>query len=107
MGDNRDNSIDSRSDQIGMICSNDVVGRAWLRYWPINTVGILQTPTLPDARPRRPNPPEEVARQLDSCSPNWCRADLTAGHALALVPTTEMCVRHGITSRPIVWQPTF
>jgi len=48
MGDNRDNSTDSRSDQIGMVCTNDVVGRAWLRYWPVNTLGILQTPTYPN-----------------------------------------------------------
>ena len=47
MGDNRDNSTDSRSDQIGMVCVADVVGRAWLRYWPLNTIGILQTPTYP------------------------------------------------------------
>jgi signal peptidase I len=48
MGDNRENSTDSRSDQIGEICVNDIVGRAWLRYWPLNTIGILQTPTYPD-----------------------------------------------------------
>jgi len=57
MGDNRDNSIDSRSEQIGMICSNDVVGRAWLRYWPINTIGILQTPTYPNVPPAEPSDP--------------------------------------------------
>ena len=44
MGDNRSNSTDSRSETIGEICVNDVVGRAWLRYWPLNTIGILQTP---------------------------------------------------------------
>jgi signal peptidase I len=51
MGDNRENSTDSRSDQIGEICQTDVIGRAWLRYWPINTLGILQTPTYPNVPP--------------------------------------------------------
>lgn len=43
MGDNRRNSTDSRS--FGPICKADVIGRAWLRYWPVNTIGILSTPT--------------------------------------------------------------
>lgn len=45
MGDNRSDSIDSRFDQIGPICVNDVIGRAFLRYWPLNKLGVLQTPT--------------------------------------------------------------
>jgi signal peptidase I len=53
MGDNRNNSTDSRSDQIGEVCSNDVIGRAWLRYWPINTLGIIQTPTYPGVPPAK------------------------------------------------------
>ncbi len=48
MGDNRQNSQDSRSEQIGEICTNDVIGRAVVRYWPIDTLGILQTPTYPN-----------------------------------------------------------
>ncbi len=56
MGDNRQNSTDSRSDQIGMICTRDVIGRAWLRYWPINTLGILQTPTYPNVPTASPLP---------------------------------------------------
>ena len=56
MGDNRENSTDSRSDQIGMICTRDVVGRAWLRYWPIVTLGVLQTPTYPGVPSASPLP---------------------------------------------------
>ena len=46
MGDNRLNSTDSRS--FGPICIREVVGRAFLRYWPLNTLGVLQTPTYPN-----------------------------------------------------------
>jgi len=49
MGDNRGNSTDSRA--FGPICTNEVVGRAWLRYWPLNTIGILPTPTYPNVPP--------------------------------------------------------
>lgn len=45
MGDNRPGSLDSRSDQIGPICINDVIGRAILRFWPLNRMAIFQTPT--------------------------------------------------------------
>jgi signal peptidase I len=46
MGDHRKRSADSRV--FGPISSGDVVGRAFLRYWPIDTLGILQTPVYPD-----------------------------------------------------------
>lgn len=48
MGDNRSNSTDSRSSTIGPVPISNVIGRAWLRYWPINTLGILPTPTYPN-----------------------------------------------------------
>ena len=43
MGDNRQNSADSRT--FGPIEIGHVVGRAWLRYWPIGSFGVLQRPT--------------------------------------------------------------
>jgi signal peptidase I len=43
MGDHRANSEDSRI--FGTVAASDVIGRAWLRYWPFDVFGVLQTPT--------------------------------------------------------------
>ena len=40
MGDNRDRSRDSRS--FGPVSLDSVVGRALLRYWPVEDVGFFQ-----------------------------------------------------------------
>jgi signal peptidase I len=42
MGDNRENSADSRT--FGPIEIGHVVGRAWLRYWPITTFRVFAAP---------------------------------------------------------------
>jgi signal peptidase I len=52
MGDHRDHSSDSR--QFGPVKTSDVIGRAWLRYWPFDTFGILQTPTYPELQTTAP-----------------------------------------------------
>ena len=52
MGDHRTNSADSRT--FGPVPIDRVVGRAWLRYWPLDTFGILQTPTYPSLVPATP-----------------------------------------------------
>jgi signal peptidase I len=52
MGDHRSSSSDSRT--FGPIETGDVIGRAWLRYWPFNTFGILQTPTHPELQTSAP-----------------------------------------------------
>ena len=52
MGDHRGNSADSR--QFGPVDVSAVIGRAWLRYWPINVFGILPTPTYPELAPASP-----------------------------------------------------
>ena len=43
MGDHRSNSADSRT--FGPVETDQVIGRAWLRYWPLDTFGILPAPT--------------------------------------------------------------
>lgn len=40
LGDNRNNSSDSR--EIGNIKRDDIIGRAWLRIWPLSDFGILR-----------------------------------------------------------------
>ncbi|HYM84768.1 MAG TPA: signal peptidase I [Candidatus Dormibacteraeota bacterium] len=42
MGDHREASADSRT--FGPVPVSSVVGRAWLRYWPVSKLGILSTP---------------------------------------------------------------
>ena len=49
MGDHRSNSADSR--MFGPVETGQVIGRAWLRYWPIDVFGILPTPTYPESAP--------------------------------------------------------
>jgi signal peptidase I len=46
LGDHRGNSTDSRAG--GPVPISRVIGRAWLRYWPVNTLQILQTPSHPE-----------------------------------------------------------
>lgn len=46
MGDNREDSRDSR--EFGVVQTSEIIGRAWLRFWPLDTLGILQTPTYPE-----------------------------------------------------------
>jgi signal peptidase I len=46
MGDHRQRSSDSRV--FGEITIDSVIGRAWLRYWPIENLGILPTAQHPE-----------------------------------------------------------
>jgi signal peptidase I len=52
MGDHRANSADSRV--FGPVPIENIVGRAWLRYWPMNVFGILPTPTHPELETASP-----------------------------------------------------
>jgi len=52
MGDHRSSSSDSRT--FGPIGATDVVGRAWLRYWPADTISVLPTPVHPELQTSSP-----------------------------------------------------
>ena len=42
LGDNRNNSEDSRFTQVGVIHRDDIVGRAWLRIYPFDRIGFIR-----------------------------------------------------------------
>lgn len=42
LGDNRLESFDSRS--WGTLPRKNIIGKAWLRYWPLNKIGFVQHP---------------------------------------------------------------
>jgi len=42
MGDNRNNSRDSRDSAVGNIKRSDIIGKAWVRIWPLSEFGVLQ-----------------------------------------------------------------
>jgi signal peptidase I len=52
MGDHRGDSADSRA--FGPVAVDQVIGRAWLRYWPFDTFGVLPTPTYAAPSPTVP-----------------------------------------------------
>lgn len=42
IGDNRNNSTDSRDPMVGNIHRDDILGRAWLRIWPLSKFELLE-----------------------------------------------------------------
>jgi signal peptidase I len=54
MGDHRERSADSRD--FGPIAVGSVIGRAWLRYWPLPALGILPTDRHPELGPSSASP---------------------------------------------------
>ena len=41
MGDNRDNSFDSRYWQNPYIKRSDIIAKPWVRFWPLNSIGVI------------------------------------------------------------------
>ena len=42
LGDNRNNSKDSRDTSIGAVKRDAIIGRAWIRIWPFKDFGVLE-----------------------------------------------------------------
>ena len=42
LGDNRNNSSDSRDPSVGIIMEDQIIGKAYIRIWPLNKFGILK-----------------------------------------------------------------
>ncbi len=41
MGDNRNNSSDSRIPEVGNVKRDQIIGRAWVRIWPLSEIGVI------------------------------------------------------------------
>ena len=42
LGDNRNNSKDSRNESVGVVTSDSILGRAWCRIWPFSDFGFIR-----------------------------------------------------------------
>lgn len=42
LGDNRNNSSDSRDPSVGVLTREDLLGRAWIRVWPLSSMGVIR-----------------------------------------------------------------
>lgn len=42
LGDNRNRSSDSRTVEVGNIKRSEILGRAWLRVWPLSKIGMIK-----------------------------------------------------------------
>lgn len=42
MGDNRNHSMDSRDPSVGVLSRDDLIGRAWVRIYPFDNIGVIR-----------------------------------------------------------------
>lgn len=41
LGDNRNHSMDSRNPDVGLIKKSQIIGRAWVRIWPLDSISMV------------------------------------------------------------------
>lgn len=44
LGDNRENSLDSRSNLIGFVKRDKLKGRVFIRFWPLDHISLIKSP---------------------------------------------------------------
>jgi signal peptidase I len=76
MGDHREASSDSR--RFGKIKVSEVIGRAWLRYWPLDSFGILPTASHPELASPSPEPSASARPSTKPAKPKPDAPTLTA-----------------------------
>ena len=42
LGDNRNHSMDSRDPGVGVLTRKDLIGRAWVRIYPFDNIGVIR-----------------------------------------------------------------
>jgi signal peptidase I len=42
LGDNRNHSMDSRDPEVGNISKSSIIGKAWVRVWPLKRFGFIE-----------------------------------------------------------------
>ena len=42
LGDNRNSSSDSRFDEVSIVYRYEILGKAWLRIWPLSSFGLVE-----------------------------------------------------------------
>ncbi|MFO7265894.1 MAG: signal peptidase I [Limnochordales bacterium] len=56
LGDNRNNSEDSRDPRVGLVPRKNIIGRAVWRYWPVSAMAVFTVPESLRAVPAAASP---------------------------------------------------
>ena len=63
LGDNRNNSSDSHVPSVGMVPKENIIGQAWLSYWPFSAFGLVNNTSVEPGSGLVPEPEKEPAAQ--------------------------------------------
>ena len=103
MGDHREASADSRT--FGSVPVSSVIGRAWLRYWPLDTFGILETPVYAEPTSVLPSVPDAAlpGRRRSPAARCCTGPPETGGGSAVLGPPAPRGHRARPRAGPVTW----